>query len=564
MGFLRQTLLQVQEHLKGLTVSQKVAIALCVGLIAVSLAWLTHWSVTPDMVDLLPQPFNSQELSTAERELKRLNVAYKNVAYKVAGDRVLVPADQRDFLLARLQESEALPSDTRIGFAKLMEQQSIFVSYDDAQWQRQVALGNELARVLRKFTGVRAASVFIDRPAKRGFGENRAEPKASVFLEMKPNASVGRSFVDAVAGFVSGAVVGLRPQAVSIVDATTGQRYEPTSKDGAMSADFLEDRRKKEEHYAQKIRDQLSYIRGVLVGVFAELETEARRTETRKLGNPLQLEEETTSDVERAGGTDGEPGVMPNVAARIPGGTTGGSNREQTVEKARYAKGDETVTTSENMRGVIKRLTASINVPRSYLVQVYKQRSGTDKSPTDAELEPIVGEQLALIKSQVKPLIDATTEEQVQVGWFYDLPAATDVASAATIDLAETMATYARPAVLAGLAVLSLAMMLILVRRAQPGAALGMGTAGVAAAGGGYGGGSGGGGTSGRRTVEELLTVEGGPVGKAQPTQPILEGREVDEYTLKSQQIVEQVNDLVKDDPDAVASMLRKWIEEPH
>jgi flagellar M-ring protein FliF len=530
-----------------------VAIALCMGLIAVSLAWLMHWSVTPDMVPLLDQSFSPQELAASERELNRLNVTYK-----VSGDRIVVPADQRDFLLARLQESEALPSDTRIGFAKLMEEQSIFLSYDDAQWQRQVALGNELARVLRKFTGVRGASVFIDRPVKRGFGENRAEPKASVFLEMKPHASVGRSFVDAVASFVSGAVVGLRPQSVSIVDATTGQRYEPTSKEGAMSADFLEDRRKKEEHYAQKIRDQLSYIRGVLVGVFAELETEARRTETRKLGNPLQLEEETTSDVERTGGMDSEPGVMPNVAARVPGGGTG-SNREQTTEKARYAKGDETVTTSENMRGVVKRLTASINVPRSYLVQVYKQRSGTDRNPSDTELQPIVSDQLSLIKSQVKPLIDATTDEQVQVGWFYDLPVSADVASAATSNLAETLATYARPAGLAGLAVLSLVMMLILVRRAQPAASLSMGAAGVAAAGGGSGGAA-----STRRTIEELLTVEGGPVGKAQPTQPILEGREVDEYTLKSHQIVEQVNDLVKDDPDAVASMLRKWIEEPH
>ena len=375
MGFLKQTLLQVQEHLKGLSLSQRVAIALCVGLIAVSMAWLMHWSVTPDMVALLDQSFKPQELSSAQRELDRLNVPYK-----VSGDRILVPADKRDWLLARLQESEALPSDMSIGFAKLMESQSIFVSYDDAQWQRQVALGNELARVLKKFTDVRGASVFIDRPVKRGFGENRSEPKASVFLEMRPNAAVNRPFVDAIASFVSGAVVGMRPEDVSIVDATTGQRYEATGKDGAISADFLDDRRKKEEHYAQKIRDHLSYIRGVLVGVFAELETEARRTEERKLGNPLQLEEETTTDTERTASADGEPGVIPNAGARVPAGNTG-TNREQTTEKARFAKGDEKVIVSENMRGVIKRLTASINVPRSYFVNVFKQVNGADKSP---------------------------------------------------------------------------------------------------------------------------------------------------------------------------------------
>jgi flagellar M-ring protein FliF len=558
MGFLRQTLLQIQEHLKGLTVLHKVAIALCVGLIAVSLAWLMNWSVAPDMVTLLDQSFKPQELSSARRELDRLNVSYK-----LSTDKILVPADQRDWLLARLQESEALPSDISIGFAKLMEEQSIFVSYDDAQWQRQVALGNELARVLRKFTGVRGASVFIDRPMKRGFGENHSDPKASVFLEMKPNSTVGRAFVDAVASFVSGAVVGLRPDNVSIVDATTGQRYEATTKDGAISADFLDDRRKKEEHYAEKIRGQLSYIRGVLVGVFAELETEAKRTETRKLGNPLTLEEETTTNNERTASADGEPGVIPNAAARVPGGSAG-NNRELTTEKTKFAKGDETVSVTENMRGVVKKLTASINVPRSYFVNVFKQLSGTDKAPTEQELEPILTAQLAQIKAQVRPLIDASTEEQIQVNWFPDPPAMPETTLASSSNLGEMAATYGRPAVLAGLAVLSLAMMLMLVRKAQP-AALRMkpvlaGAGGGNGAGGGLGGGSGG----GRRASEDLLTVEGGPVGKAQVTQTILEGREVDEKTLKNQQIIEQVNDLVKDDPDSVASMLRKWIEEPH
>jgi flagellar M-ring protein FliF len=557
MGFLRQTLLQVQEHLKQLTVSQRIAIALCVGLIAVSLAWLMHLSVAPDMVTLLDQSFKPQELSAAQRELDRLGIAYK-----LSSDKILVPTDQRDWLLARLQESEALPTDISIGFNKLMESQSIFVSYDDAQWQRQVALGNELARVLRKFTGVRGASVFIDRPAKRGFGENHADPKASVFLEMKPKSTVARPFVDAVASFVSGAVVGLRPENVSIVDNSTGQHYEATSKDGGISADFLDDRRKKEEHYAEKIRGQLSYIRGVLVGVFAELETEAKRTETRKLGSPLTLEEETTSNTERGASTDGEPGVVPNAAARVPGGSSG-SNRELTTEKAKYAKGDETVTVSENMRGVVKKLTASINVPRSYFVNVFKQLSGSDKAPTEQELEPIISAQLLQIRAQVRPLIDATGEEQVQVNWFPDPPLQPEVTLASSTNLAEMMSSYGRPAVLSALALASLAMMLMLVRKAQPPAPLRLQMADGGATYGAGGGASGGSG-SGRRMPEDVLTVEGGPVGKAQPTQPILEGHEVDEDTLKNQQIIEQVSNLVKDDPDAAASMLRKWIEEPH
>jgi len=542
MEFLRQTWLQVQQHLKGLSVSQRVAIGLCIALIVISTVWLVQWSTAPDMVPLLDQSFTAQELASAQRELQRLGAKYE-----VKGDRIYVRVNDRDWLLARLQESDALPSDTSIGFARLMEEQSIWLSYEDSAWRREVALGNELAKVLRKFTGVRDARVFIDRPIRRAFGQAKGEPKASVYLQMKPNARVDRAFVDAVASFVSGAVVGLKPENVSIVDATTGRRYVPSSTDSPFAADLLEIRRKKEQHYTQKILDHLRYIPGVLVGVFAEIETEARRVEARKLGKPLTIEEESTTTTESRTALAGEPGVRPNVGVQVP--TAGpAESREQSTERAKYAKGDETVTVSENLRGVIKRLTASINVPRSYFVKIYKQRTGKDTEPSDAELQPIITEQLALIRQQVKPLIDATSDDQVQVGWFYDLPMAERTAQASAMDVTQMVAQYGRPAGLGGLALLSLMLMLRLVKKAQPAPEPVAAASQPERA---------------RRRAEELLEVEGvGPVGRAQPTEPILEGKEVDEQTLRSQTIIEQVAELVKEDPDSAAALLRRWIEE--
>lgn len=562
MDFLRQTWQQVQEHLKGLTLSQKMVIGLCAGMIAMAMAWLMHWSATPDMVTLLDQSFKANELASSQRELDKLGVQYK-----VTGDRIFVPADKRDLALARLQESEALPTDTTIGFAKLMEQQSIWMSNEERVWQRDLALSNELGRVLKRFTGVRDARVFIERPSKRGFGENHTEPKASVQLTMKENATVNQGFVQAIASFVSGAVVGLKPESVSIVD-SSGKPYRIRNKDNEMAADLQADTRDKEEYYAEKIRNQLVFIPNVLVGVHADIETETKRIEDRQV-KAMAMEEETTSNNERAASNQGEPGVTPNTAASVPTGT-GASNREETVERNKYGPGDQKTTVTQNMLGAIKRLTAAVNVPRSYMIQVFKQRTGQDKAPTDQELETLITDQLAKIRAQVKPLINATGDEQVQVDYFYDAPPAqAEVALASSSNLRDLLAEYGRPVSLAALAALSLTLMLMLVRKAQPPAPVRLETAGAGVSRGGAGGVGGGGiqlnpdGTF-RRQPEEVLTVEGGPVGKAQPTQPILVGREVDEQTLKSEQIIEQVNNLVKDDPDAVASMLRKWIEEPH
>lgn len=170
-----------------------------------------------------------------------------------------------------------------IGFAKLMESQSIFVEHDDAQWQRPGGgEDGELARVLK-----RSSPTFAARRLHRSADQARLrrEPQRTQGQRLPRNvAPCGREQAlrrrhcrSSSAGRSSACGEG-----VSIVDATTGQRYEATGKDGAISADFMDDRRKKEEHYTQKIRGHLSYIRGVLVGVFAELETEARRTEERK------------------------------------------------------------------------------------------------------------------------------------------------------------------------------------------------------------------------------------------------------------------------------------------
>ncbi len=372
--------------------------------------------------------------------------------------------------------------------------------------------------------------------------------------------------MQAIASFVSGGVVGLKAEHVSIVD-SAGNAYRVRNKDNALASDLLADSREKEEHYAEKIRSQLAFIPGVLVNVYAELETESKRVEDRTV-KAMPVEEESTSNTEHAAGQQGEPGVIPNTAASVPTGTSSPS-REETVERNKYIPGDQKTTVTQNLPGAIKRLTASVGVPRSYMVRVLTQRDGPDKKPTDQEVDAFVTEQLARIKAQVKPLISASSDDQVTVDCFYDvLPAQAETALASTGTLNDMLAEYGRPASLALLAMFSLGLMLMLVRKAQPATPIRLETAGATTAdSGGRGPGAGfqiGGDGSIRRPPEEVLTVEGGPVGKAQPTQPILEGHEVDEYTLKSQQITSQVNNLVKDDPDSVASMLRKWIEEPH
>jgi hypothetical protein len=94
---------------------------------------------------------------------------------------------------------------------------------------------------------------------------------------------------------------------------------------------------------------------------------------------------------------------------------------------------------------------------------------------------------------------------------------------------------------LTGLALLSLAMMFLMVRRA-----------GV---------------TTELPTAQDIVGVpptlptdESEIVGEAIESAPILEGVEVDDAALRRQQMKGQISEMVRQNPDSVANLLRRWI----
>jgi flagellar biosynthesis/type III secretory pathway M-ring protein FliF/YscJ len=60
----------------------------------------------------------------------------------------------------------------------------------------------------------------------------------------------------------------------------------------------------------------------------------------------------------------------------------------------------------------------------------------------------------------------------------------------------------------------------------------------------------------------ESLPLEGQPVGEASVTEQALEGLEVDPSVLKVQHMIEQITEMVGDDPESSVSILERWIQQ--
>lgn len=551
MEFLRKLFVQTQGHLRGLSVSQRLAIGSCVALIVVALLWMVNWASAPERVPLLDQSLTAEEMGRIQDRLSALGVDHK-----VSGDLILVPAASRARLLAQLEQGNLLPRDISLGFANLMEQSSPWLSQDEQHFRRSVALSNELSAVVGQFEGVQSARVFIDRSMKRMVGRPSVAPTASVFVRLEPGKTMDRKFVHAVANFVSRSVAGLDISSVGVTDSTTGRSFSVPRREDGLAFDDLEDRQKKEQYFAGKIRELLAHIPGVLVAVHAELSPESVRRTEHTVDRPVILEEETESTTQDRSRAGTGPGVNPNVSAAVGGaGTT--DRTEQKRSMTRFTgEPSRTTTHTEKGRHDITGLSAAVIVPRSYLVGIYKQEH-EGAEPTDAELEAATRESvLAKIERQVVRALDLTDPSQVEVEWFHD-----DAAMAVGFDLMQAgmgdgvtgfVRAHGAKAGLLFMAATSLLMMFMMVRKVGEGPVL-PGEE-PSSPGGGRG--------RGRLKGGESLGGGAAAVGDAHESHQLLEGIEVDQRTVRTQQMIDQIAGMVKEDPETAAGILQRWIDQ--
>lgn len=558
MEFLNAQAKYIHEQWGSMSISQRLAIGLLLVVVLVGMWGMIRWGGEAEWTPLLDQAFTAEQIQQVQAEL-----ALAGVASKVEGDRVLIHGgdDVRRQLTAVLAQRGALPRDTSLGYATLARDDNVFESDQKTQWKQTRGLESELSQVLRKFRGIQDAQVFVEAPKQRGFGEKTATSRASVHVTLIEGESLDKQRISAIANFVVGAVRGLALENVKITDGT--RFYRAPDMSDAVPAEQLDLQRQQEEHYAAKINNQLQYIPGVLVNVHAILRSTDEQTQQRIYGKP-EVDKESTETEETTGPSGAAaPGVRPNTGRQLAETGGGASSMKEKTETSMNGLRDQTDKTVVKARGYVEKLMASVNVPRSYLLKVLETQGATDTSM--AEVEKIAAAEMPKIAAMVKPLINATEDDQVVVKWYHDVaselrPTTERASTPGFIVLAKD---YGPRAGLTLLALISLFMVFRIARRAQATMGTGMGGLTPATVTGGVGtfGGSRSG--AGRLAPPPLETLDGGPVtvGEAQEIEGIMVGHEVDESMVRTQQIVHQISQLVKKDPTTPANIIEGWIK---
>jgi len=154
------------------------------------------------------------------------------------GKTISVPADKLD--AARLQTaSQGQPHSGRLGF-EIFDKMSWGQTEFDEKVAYQRGLEGELERTIKTLSDVESARVHLVMPTESVFLDRQRDAKASVILKLK-RGGISKGAVLAISRLVSGAVDGLKPDDVSVIDADS-DRSLVSGHDGADNGEGAEAR----------------------------------------------------------------------------------------------------------------------------------------------------------------------------------------------------------------------------------------------------------------------------------------------------------------------------------
>lgn len=142
----------------------------------------------------------------------------KKLDYRIGGDgrSVEVESSQADKARIELAGSE-LPMLGQIGF-ELFNQSDMGLTEFQQKINYQRALQGELARTILLIDGIQTVRVHLGLPERSVFRGDRAQPKASVALVLRPGRSLSEASVSGIQRLVAGSIPEMVPGDVAVLD----------------------------------------------------------------------------------------------------------------------------------------------------------------------------------------------------------------------------------------------------------------------------------------------------------------------------------------------------------
>ncbi|MGB7156741.1 MAG: flagellar M-ring protein FliF C-terminal domain-containing protein [Tepidisphaeraceae bacterium] len=542
MDFLKGQLDKIQQQLGGLNASQRMLTGSLVAIMVMTLVWWGRYAGTAEMEPVLPQSFSASDGARITGHLKSIGITTK-----LDGDRVLVPADRRDEALASLAFAELMPENSVSGFDEISKQLSPWDGQSKTEAYMKEGKQRTLQAVIREFPGVKDATVILEPVTTRRINAPN-DSSAMISITMKDGGEGSRKIAHTAAQLVAGAQQNLLVKNTRV--AIGGKHYRIKGDDGTGGGDAGEIRELLADHeryFEDKVQDLYPYIDGLFIKVSVHVNLTSTQTQSKTFDKVMQKERTSNTRAESEpvpGPGAAEPGAAANLGASIdqatPQAIAGEKTREENeTDFENFA--DTKTEVSSKPAGDPTVLSAAVGVPRSFFVKAYKTMSASTAEPTQAALLPIIESESEKFRSAVVASTAIQDPSRVVVSVYDDSPPPLIVSAAAVPSgsLASALGDHGKEIAIGALALISLFMVSMMVRKSTPAPI-------IAAA------------PESRETPQ--LDGMGEVAGIVGEGDSLLDGMELDEDAVRTQQMLDQVQTMVAENPDAAANLVKRWL----
>lgn len=420
MDFVNKTFSQVADLFRSMTPGARLTAGLLLAAVVVSLGYLfTHQLSGGDAYLLGGQPFSAHELPAMEAAFGKAGLGN----YTVEGNRIRIPRGQQAAYMGALADAGALPADFHKYLTDATANVGPFTSRPQQEEMIKIARQKELALIIRSMQGIENAAVHYDTQKKGGLNKGTVTT-ASVSVKPRGSQPLDERQVPMIRHLVAGAVAGLLPEQVTVVD-LNGRTFSGGKSDGiggAFDDPHLARMREYQATFESMILNALSYVPGVTVTASVELNKELHHRQEKDTYDPkavavLSQREETSTSTSNSGGSGGQPGLEsqgPNRPGRLTSASSGSKSEEErsTTEITNAPSRERTLIDLAALTP--KRVAAAVGVPSSYFESIWKQRNPAPagqppKTPDRAALDQIQKEEIEKIREHVTRILQPHT-----------------------------------------------------------------------------------------------------------------------------------------------------------
>jgi flagellar M-ring protein FliF len=403
MDFLNKSYAQVSDLLKSLSPGARITSGLLLAVVIISVAYLfNHRMDTANSYLMGGKVVEASLLPAMEGAFAKAGLS----DYELEGNRIRVPRHQRDKYMGALVDAGALPSTPLSELEDAAKSAGPLQSSKQRGEMLKIAKQKTLSSWISAMDGIERAVVLYDSDVT-GFRRQKIIT-ASVTVKPLGSAELGSKKVRAIRHLVASSIAGLKSESVTVIN-TTGEVVSGTGSGNggsAMDNEYIALKKQYQKDWANSVKELLAGIPGVRVQANVELNADIKNHKTEVKVDPKgpvirenSSERTFITTKETATGDVGVRGQSPN-SARSVAASGGGSKTEEgdTQTKTDHVVG-HTETETETIGLTPKRVTIAVAIPASYYERVWLRNN----PPAEGE-EPGKPDENAIksLKTQIK------------------------------------------------------------------------------------------------------------------------------------------------------------------